>query len=449
MKSELIKEFDTAIRLWTDQDTIPAAILGGSKKMVFELAETLALIAKYHTEPKKLVNENFSFTANASLSGGRHPCAASECRMQKIGSLVSFAALYADEVYIQNPFEDIALRGANGICEADRHEVLNGILIYIKIRPLIERGLIKYAFNTASFCNHHFEHVAKPLSDRIHEKETELEAVIHNELINRCTVTFNFKNKQSPFFEIKGPDNIIEHGCMYFHAYQPVPKIFNKFKKNGPIYKLSKAEIEDSGALHYISNPIIRDLAMQEWHTALSGTSYLCDNQAQISFASRINSETFAANSKAFEKGMQHYLPSIISHDVDALMRLREKEEDAFFVYRDKLRKLLQKANGWDENEVSRIFRDEILPEVNLINKRVNDWKSNTLQSIGEKVLFGAGAVTLGLYSGMLPANIGQIVAALGGGSAVASALMEFNKTFKEKQQARTNDFYFLWQASK
>jgi glucokinase len=40
------------------------------------------------------------------------------------------------------------------------------------------------------------------------------------------------------------------------------------------------------------------------------------------------------------------------------------------------------------------------------------------------------------------------LVAALGGTSAAAAILMDWNKTFKEKQQARSNDFFFLWEAA-
>lgn len=449
MKNELIKEFDTTLRLWSNQDDITATVLDGPKKKVFELADTLARVVRYHTKSSNVVNENFSFTANSSLSGGRHPCAAPECRMQKISSLISFATLYADEVYIQIPFEDVALKTHKELNTADRHEILNAIIIYLQLRPLIERGIIKYAFNTVSFCQEHFHSIAKPLTARINEKEAALEAIIHGELIDNCSVVFNFENKRSPFFQISGPESIIEHGSVHFHPFDPHPSIFKEFAKKGPVYKLTRSEIEESGVLYYVINPILRDLGRQEWHTALTGNSYLCDNKTHLSLASKINPEAFTANSKAFDKGLKHYLPSIFSNDIKALVNLRNKEEEAFFVYRDKLRKLLQKPNGWDEKEVAKVFRDEILPEINLINKKVNDWKSNSLQSIGEKVLFGTGAVTLGLYAGILPANIGQIVAALGGGSAIASVLMDLNKTFKEKQQARTNDFYFLWKTTK
>ena len=448
MKSKLTKEFDLALNLWTGQKDLVATILRGPKKDVFELSETLAAISRYHTQSNKSASENFSFTANCSLSGGRHPCASPECRMTKIDGLLSFATLYADEVYIQDPFEDVALKRKNDLNEADRHEILNGIFTYMRLRPLVERGLIKYAFNTESFCNRHLESIAEPLWERIRKNEAQLDSVIRSELIECCKVTFNNENVNSPFFHIVGPEGIIEHGSVYFHPYQPMPKIFGQFTKKGPVHRLSRAEIEDSGVLGFVVNPIVRDLGRQEWHTALNGTSYLCDNENHVRLASKINPKAFVASSTAFRKGFQHNLPSVISNDVEALLNLRDREEDAFLVYRDKIRKLLQKNEAWDEKEVAKVFRDEIRPEINLINKKIADWKSNTRQSIGEKILFGAGAVSLGLYAGILPSDIGQIVAAIGGGSAIAGALMDFNKTFKEKQQARSNDFYFLWQAT-
>ena len=88
-----------------------------------------------------------------------------------------------------------------------------------------------------------------------------------------------------------------------------------------------------------------------------------------------------------------------------------------------------------------------MLPEINLIDKKIKDWKSKTKNSLKTKLIFGSGAVTVGLYAGVLPPDIGQIIAAIGGGTAVTSALMELNSTLKEKDEARSNDFYFLWQA--
>jgi hypothetical protein len=447
---DFIEEFDTAIKLWGDGDIIEA-ISESAEEDIYEFAETMALISKYHFTPKGKPNKNFSFVANSSLSGGSHPCSDPGCRKRNIDNLCSFATLYADEVYIQNPFENLMLRGGTKIREVDRQELIAGVFNYLYLRPLIDRGVIKYATNMMAFCEHHMDSLAKPLSDEIFRREEKLKKLLHSNLLDHCSVTFNYPktNDANPFFEISGPEELIEHGGIYFHAYDPIPPVFSKFQGNGDSYRLSRAEIEDNEILRHIIDPILNDLSMQEWHSALRGTSYLCDNKAQMKIAMKLNSKAYTANATAFEKGMQHYLPAVFSQDVGAIVSLRDREEEAFLVYRDKVHAMMKESKSWDEDEVARMFRDQILPEINIIDKKVNDWKSNIKESISEKLIFGAGAVTVGLYAGFLPADIGSIIAALGGGSAVAGSVMDYNKTFKEKQEARSSDFYFLWQASK
>lgn len=447
MNDDLVSEMDMAISLWADGADIEEAIFNASKDDLFEFSETLALISRHHSQATAEKNNRFSFTANSALSGGSHPCASPNCRFQRTESLISFAALYADEVYIQQPFEGIALREPSLIREVDRHNLVAGIYTYMRLRPLIGKGVLKYAHDIIPFCDYHHESIAKPLAKEIDAKAQALETEIMRLLLESCNVTFNRTNRSSPFFEISGPDGIIEHGKVYFHAFRPTPRIFRRFQKMGPIYTLSKAEIEDSGVLGLVVSPILRDITFQEWHTALNGTSYLCDNPAHIALVSSVNHEAFMVNSAAFSTALRHNLPQIFSRDPTALLELREREEEAFFVYRDKLRKLMHGSTNWSEKELSRVFRDEVVPEINGLKKRIHDWQSNTRESLGEKLIFGTGAVTLGLYAGILPPDIGQLVAALGGTSAAAGVLMDWNKTLKVKQQARTSDFYFLWEA--
>jgi hypothetical protein len=372
------------------------------------------------------------------------------CRKQKLDQLASFSALYADEVYIQNPFESILLRGSQSILEVERYEILAGIQNYLYLRPFIERGLIKYATINVNFCEQHSNEIKEPLAESIGKKEDKLIQALEAHLKQRCKVIFDFADgdKARPFFEITGPEDIIEHGVLYLRAYQPISEVFTSFmKKEGP-YTLSKYEIEDSRVLDLIIGPIVNDLSTQEWHSALNGTSYLCDNKTHMKMASKVNSKAYAANSDVFEKSLEHYLPAIYSKDPSVILDLRLSEEEAFSVYRDKLNKFMQESSSWSEVEVSKIFRDQLLPEINLIKKKVKDWKSNAREGIAQKLLFSTATVSIGLYEGLLPANIGEIVTAVGGASAVAGTLMEYNKTLREKQEARKNDFYFLWQAS-
>ncbi|MDO8374311.1 MAG: hypothetical protein Q7T39_20495, partial [Polaromonas sp.] len=358
MTERLVSELDLAIRLWTDGDGLEMTILDATKDELFEFSEVLALIIRHHSRTDTQKNELFSFTANSALSGGSHPCASLVCRNQRIESLMAFAALYADEVYIQQPFENIALRDPSSIQQVDRHNLIAGINNYKTLSPLIERGVIKYAHDLNPFCDHHNATVASPLLKKIEAKSQQLEVEITRMLLESCSVTFNRTNKHEPFFEISGPEGVVEHGTVYFHAFKPMPKIFRLFQKKSSIYRLSKSEIEDSGVLRLIVKPIIKDISFQEWHTALNGTSYLCDNPSHMKLVSSVNNEVFAANSSAFANGLRHSLPQVYASEPIALLKLRDRESESFFVYRDKLRRLLQESDGWNEKEVERIFRE-------------------------------------------------------------------------------------------
>jgi hypothetical protein len=167
---DFIEEFNTAIRLWTDGDIFKSLVERPNDE-VYEFAETLALISRYHFKSTDKPNENFSFIANSSLSGGRHPCSYPECRIRKLNQLSSFSALYADEVYIQDPFENVMLRGAESINEMQRQEIISGIMNFYLLKPMFESGIVKYAQNMVHLCQHHKETLADPLSAQIERKE--------------------------------------------------------------------------------------------------------------------------------------------------------------------------------------------------------------------------------------------------------------------------------------
>lgn len=445
---DFIDEFDDIIFLGTKGD-IENSILNFDNDFFYEFTETLYLVTRYYFNKNSKKNENFSFIANSSLSGGRHPCANAGCRFSRLEQLATFSALYSDEVYIQNPFEQIALNGAENINFMSRQEIIAGIYNYLYLKPLIKKGIIKYALNKVSLCHTHSLSLATPLSDKLHKKEKELYELIQEELIDKCKVSLDITAGGTPFFEILGPDNFIEHGAMYFHHMPPVGEYITYLCSKNLPYLFSKKEIIQERILSVIINPIIEDLSNQEWHSKLYGTSYLCNNQTQIKIATSTNPQTYKANSASFGSAIEHYLPTIQSKSVEIILNIREKEEEAFKVYRDKVNTLIKKNKNWEDNEVAEIFRDQILPEINIIEKKVSDWKRKTRSAIKDKIIIGSGAVSFGLYSGILPSDLSHLLAAVGGGAAIISTAVDYTKTIRNKSEARSNDYYFLWQVNK
>ncbi|EOC9244093.1 hypothetical protein ACJCF9_002299 [Enterobacter cloacae] len=442
---DFISELDEIIILGT-QGHIESSILGMDTEAFYEFTETLYLVTRHYFNINPHKNENFSFIANTSLSGGRHPCSSAECRINKILQVASFSALYSDEVYIQNPFEKIIIDGVENVNSMSKQDVIAGIYNYLYLKPLIKRGIIKYALNKVALCQEHGLSLATPLSEELIKKEKELYELLHQELIHKCTVSFDITADGTPFFEIKGPDSFVEHGVMYFHLMEPVGDyIKSLFKKTLP-YRFSMKEVAQEQILDLIISPIIEDLSEQEWHTKFYGTSYLCDNQQQIKIATSTTPTIYKVNSTSFNSSIEHYLPTIQSKNLENILKIREKEEESFKVYRDKVNNLIRKSTSWEQKEIAEIFRDQILPEINIIEKKVSDWKKKTKAGIRDKIIIGSGAVSFGLYAGILPNDLSHLLAAVGGGAAIISTAVDYTKTIRGKSEARSNDFYFLWQ---
>lgn len=442
---DFIAEFDDIIFSETQGD-IENSILNLDDECFYEFTETLYLVTRYYFNNNLKKNENFSFIANSSLSGGRHPCSAAGCRFSKLEQLATFSALYSDEVYIQNPFEQIVLNGPKNINFMSRQEIIAGIYNYLYLKPLIKKGIIKYALNKVNLCHNHGLSLASPLSAKLQNKEKELYELIHEELIDKCKVSFDVTTDGTPFFEVQGPDSFVEHGIMYFHLMPPVGEFIESLCSKSLPYIFSKKEIIQEKVLDVIITPIIEDLSEQEWHSKFYGTSYLCDNQTQIKIATSTNPVTYKANSTSFDSAVEHYLPTIQSKNLETMLNIREKEEDAFKVYRDKVNALIKKSGSWEKNEIAEIFRDQILPEINTIEKKVSDWKKKSRSAIKDKIIIGSGAVSFGLYSGILPSDLSHLLAAVGGGAAIVSTVVDYTKTIRGKSEARANDYYFLWQ---
>lgn len=66
-----------------------------------------------------------------------------------------------------------------------------------------------------------------------------------------------------------------------------------------------------------------------------------------------------------------------------------------------------------------------------------------------DRILFGSIAATFGLYSGVLPPDLGKFVATLGGLKGLGDAMSDLNQSLKGYEKARSEDYYFLWKTAK
>jgi hypothetical protein len=146
---------------------------------------------------------------------------------------------------------------------------------------------------------------------------------------------------------------------------------------------------------------------------------------------------------------LSHSLPVIRNATISSLVELRQKEGEAFQVYRNTISKVMAEVMGSDRTCVVGNFADLVRPEIDQIENTIKKSRKMIKLSVGEDLILGAGFASLGLFSGILPANIGEIIGALGGFHYASGVLRKLNQLRMESPEARDNKLYFLWKAER
>ncbi|MDX8468584.1 hypothetical protein RFM26_23040 [Mesorhizobium sp. VK23B] len=115
--------------------------------------------------PPPTVNRSpYRFVGNAEMSALPYPCGGLECRSNALAEASLFAAMYADEVTLFNPFsyEDFLLN--------ERDQFIIEVAFYISnllyLHPLVERGIVSFSnFKSYRLCQSCFNKGISSLLD--------------------------------------------------------------------------------------------------------------------------------------------------------------------------------------------------------------------------------------------------------------------------------------------
>jgi hypothetical protein len=436
--------FEIIFKLGRTPDKIKKTIRGLPSSKLLSIASDLCIATGF---PKKDQHLTFDFAANTSLSGQGYPCMDEGCRIRKAEELATFAALYADRVLIRDPFESFMFKGPEDIHDFDRWDFLGSILVSVYLKPLLDKGLVVFSKSTLPLCAHHHEKQHEIENNNIPKLEL-VNNSLTDEYLNKTSIIYNWDKEGYPFFTVNGPEDLVPHGHTVWILNKP-PKSLESITSDKLPYHLNSKEIMDSRILSKIIDPLIDDFMYQETCSRIYGTKYLADSSLQINVSKSVNDSVTQFTSNALLNAISHIVPAITSQTPEVLLDLREKENEAFLVYRDALNKVFKASTSLSESELREMFSDVVKPELNQINAKVKTWEMSLRESVKERMIFGTATVLIGLYSGLLPPDMGKLIAALGGVNAVSNLLSDYNKTLKESSEARANNFYFLWKLSK
>jgi hypothetical protein len=88
---------------------------------------------------------------------------------------------------------------------------------------------------------------------------------------------------------------------------------------------------------------------------------------------------------------------------------------------------------------------DVIAPRLASLERQVNDAKRDLIKNTYRPIMGWAGAISLGLYSGLIPTQIAGLASAIGFTQAASNIIQNVLALRDKQKQVRADDLYFLW----
>jgi hypothetical protein len=407
-----------------------------------EVIEFVELCARHLPSADEPATSIFDFVSSSQLSGGLLPCSELGCRLERVESLGRFAALYAERIVVQNPFE--AYLDSQHLSEMALEDLANDLHVMFYLRPLIESGIITFALNVTHFCKECYrKHTHEP--EQFDEKVNQVQKALELQFLKDARFALN-KRQGYYTLEISAPRHLTHSAAITF---EHLPQRLRPYARFRMPYKFSARQVVQSDLLSYMVAPIIDDILVQNWYARLYHSNYITDRDVDFEILSMLNDDSTNERHQVLSETLTHYVPVLGDVELTKLLKLRAEEASSFQVYRDAVRSALKLAGKGNTKEMREAFDDLIRPELNNIELTIKNSKRLLWNTLKKEVLFFSGIISIGLYGGLLPPDVSQVAAALGGSAAALELLRKTSGVVQEPSEIRNNKYYFLWKVQK
>jgi hypothetical protein len=378
----------------------------------------------------KVGSDPFNFLASSSLSGAGNPCFHPASRFARARNLGRFASLYADTVLIRDPFEQILYGEDSPRLRADFSLTLQ---VLRALRTEIEAGVVAFAPSVVPLCAEH----SKEFSCE-HDAFCERLFAASDALLPDIVEQVRFTTNTTPEYDYVGLENL--EPFLPAETMDLVPSFGKRGRRTSDLTEAERREI----VLTWVLDPSLHDLQFRNTVSRLLNLRYLTDRPIDLSLLWLLDDPERPVTSDLASR-TSHILPFIDGLDSESLLKLRREEGEAFQVYREKVRQLVEQ--GPSGKQFDQAFRDLVAPELQKIDKAVASARKIAKRKVREKLVFGSGMVTIGVAAGSIAPQIGAILSAFGGAKFAIDLLSGLNALVSESEEARKSDFFFLWKA--
>lgn len=383
----------------------------------------------------------FNFAPTASLAGGIYPCSDINCRLEAAYRVAVFGGLYADTLILPNFFDYYyhLIQSEEYPFDSEESEqhfkyrVAADIAVSLAYRPLIESGLAVFNPTLLVMCKDcHKTHLAgtEEYRAKVDETATALEAILYGKL--------TFSLTRPNYISVSDPENYLGFGDgTGWNLNRSARKDFTKYLNRLP-YELAKEQIAKLRLMDRLVDQAVDEILERNYYPWLQKSTYLTNSALASDILSGVRYDTplLADN---LGPGLYHQLPFLQDVLLEDVVRLREKCNDAFEVYRDALTAAVR------DSAVPEVVNTVINPALHTINNTISSNVADVRARAGRKLLISTAVVAAGAASAALFHNSALLLTTAKAVVDVPGAIDELAKAGAPPVEARTNPYYFLW----
>jgi hypothetical protein len=146
-------------------------------------------------------------------------------------------------------------------------------------------------------------------------------------------------------------------------------------------------------------------------------------------------------------------LPFASDVPLSSIIRLREREEDAFIRYRlalsNAVQEVTKQGQSLSERQARQIHSDIIRPRLAELNQRVSQSKRDLVNEPATTAIATAAVVSFGFFTGLLTPELNAFFGAAGLSKLTYDAVKSALAKSDVQRTIRDNEMYFLWRLAR
>jgi len=453
MENHLIALLDNAGLLKGNQ-VVEGRLRNISAHEIIELATQASEITSAERVGRE--DSSFTFTSSLSLAGGSDPCFMPSCRLQRVKELGQFAALYGDRVYVKCFLSDYVTNPSNVVHvhdDAIRESFAIDVAVLAYLRPLIEaRRIVPVTppTNRCPYCLSSHILFDERTSHRLNNAYKKLERRYFHEVEQRANL---FGDEL--LVGLRGPDDLLEHGGGG-HIFRrtpdfikTMPTVYHRLRRGGELV-LSPTVRKQLGLHSRLTSSVINNVVFELAMTQSLNTRLLTERQLEVDVLNGISGDVnVGTQNELIRKHLTLLLPFVAELEPTDLLRLRKGEEEALILFRKALSQAVDQVKGegtmLDSKRLKAIYGDVLEPGLARLDAKIKTARGQLVRGTLRKAGAWTGAISFGMFTGLLPPTLVAAASALGLVKVVAELAELAMKVHDQRSEIQSDELYFLW----